>query len=286
MRPAEPSGRDRKTLVLRRLRPVRASPTLANACLHKTWRKSRKDPTDGCATVNERTVLMDDTASAAEAIHPASRRRFRMPPTAVLGPRLPGSPQRRASGARRRFGLTRPLGMRWHVVAAMIALATASVGIAGLAIRRSVDGEVAALERSELRASAARTATAAAFAYRLGDGWSGAWVRDLIATERRNGHAVVILGADRHPVEGSPSATVAAAERVPVTVAGRAVGTVLSQHTAGPAGIPPVGDDRALGDQLRGRVDDQIVQAGVVAGLLALLLAIGVALRLIRPLRR
>ena len=98
--------------------------------------------------------------------------------------------------------------MRWHVVAAMIALATASVGIAGLAIRRSVDGEVAALERSELRASAARTATAAAFAYRVADGWSRAWVRDLIATERRNGHEVVILGADRLPVDGSPSATV------------------------------------------------------------------------------
>ena len=229
---------------------------------------------------------MDDTASAAEALHPASRRRFGFPSPVVLGPRRSGTRRRSVGGTRRRLGLTRPLSMRWHVVAAMIALATASVGIAGVAIRRSVDGEVAALERSELRASAARTATAAAFAYRLADGWSRAWVRDLIATERRNGHEVVILGADRLPVEGSPSATVAAAERVPVTVAGHAVGTVLSQHTAGVAGIPPAGDDRALGAQLRGRVDTQILQAGVVAGLLALLLAIAVALRLIRPLRR
>src|SRR3954451_4442860 len=119
---------------------------------------------------------MDDTASAAEAIHPASRRRFGLPSTVVLGPRLSGTRRRSVGGTRRRRGLTLPLSLRWHVVAALIAPATASVGIAGLAIRHSVDGEVAALERSELRASAARTATAAAFAYRLNDGWTPALV--------------------------------------------------------------------------------------------------------------
>ena len=229
---------------------------------------------------------MDDTASADEAIHVASRRRFGIPASVVAGPRLPRSRPHRVSGPRRKLGLSRPLGMRWHVVAAMVLLATTSVGIAGVAIRRSVDGEVAALERSELRASAARTATAASFAYRVAAGWSQTWVRDLIATERRNGHAVVLFGTDHRPVAGSPSAIVASAAQAPVTAGGRVVGSVVSQRSAA---LPAPGadqDGRGLGAQLRARVDGQILEAGVVAGLLALLLAIGVALRLIRPLRR
>src|SRR3954454_16862016 len=226
---------------------------------------------------------MDDTASADEAIRPALQRRFGIPSAVVLGPRIRRG---RPVGIRARLRPTRPLGMRWHVVAAMVALATASVGIAGLAIRSSVDSEVASLERSELRASAARTATAAAFTYRLADGWSPAWVRRLIATERRNGHAVVILDAHPLPVAGSPSAAVAPAERAAVTAGRRVVGTVLSQHADGIPGVPASADGRTLAAQLRAHVDSQIREAGVVAGILALLLAIAVALRLIRPLRR
>jgi two-component system sensor histidine kinase BaeS len=178
-----------------------------------------------------------------------------------------------------RLGIGRPLSMRLHVIAAMMALALGTVAFTGLATRRGVDGELATLGQRELQASAAGLATAAAIGYDGTGGWSEPWVRRLLRTAPRDAGRLAVMGADGRPVAGSPAAPARAGARAPVTVGGRRVGTVV-------AAAPGDTGAEQFGARVRERVDDRLLEAGIAAGVLALLLALGLGLRLVRPLHR
>jgi two-component system, OmpR family, sensor histidine kinase BaeS len=269
--------------------------------------------------VNERTLHIDDPASRTEATKARTTRlRGILDFAHVLDRRsvadaVIGSAQRRVAGApgaaRRRlqagtgvvvrlpraaawqwrharpFGIRRPLGMRVHFVAAMVVLALASVGLAGVTIRRGVGAELTAFQDGQLQTSAASTATAAAWGYRAAHGWSDGWVAKLIATERLEGYDIALLGRDGRPVAGSPAPAPTGAH-APIQLDGEQIGTLVMTRSAGPSGQAAEQARHDLAAELGARLDRRLLGAGLVAGLLALLLACLVAFRLARPLHR
>jgi two-component system, OmpR family, sensor histidine kinase BaeS len=182
----------------------------------------------------------------------------------------------------RRFGA---LGVRAQLVTAMMLVAVTSVVVSAVLINRAVDIELHDVAHRDLRFAATNTAEMAASAYLEAGGWSERPVMALrtIATER--GDDVVVLGADGRPVVGSPATATdwAEGERAPIVVGGRQVGTILASH-------PRTGraDSAAqrLDHHLQARMSGLLLEAGIFAGALALVLALLIAFRLARPLQR
>jgi len=178
----------------------------------------------------------------------------------------------------------RPLGVRVHLVGAMMAVALASVGVSALIINRAVDTELRDFSHRDLRFSATNTAEMAASAYLEADGWSERPVHALRTIAHERGDDVVVLGADGRPVVGSPASAAdwARGERAPVVVRGRQVGTIIATNSRD--GLDSAA--RRLDDRLQGRMSGLLMEAGIFAGGLALLLALAIALYLARPLHR
>jgi two-component system, OmpR family, sensor histidine kinase BaeS len=179
----------------------------------------------------------------------------------------------------------RLLGVRAHLLAAMMLLALASVAISAAIINRAVDSELRDFSKRDLRFSATNAAELAASAYLEAGGWSARPVNALRAIARGRGDAVVVLGADRRPVVGSPASALdwADGERAPVVVRGVRVGTVVATHPRD-GGVASAA--KRLDRHLQGRMDGLLLEAGIVAGALALLLALLIAVQVVRPLRR
>jgi len=179
----------------------------------------------------------------------------------------------------------RPLGVRVHLVAAMMLIALASVVVAAVIINRAVDTELRDFAQRDLRFSATNAADMAASAYLEAGGWSERPVIALREIAEGRGDEVVVLGGDGRPVVGSPASATdwAAGERAPIVVEGRQVGTVIA-HPARTGGVDSAAErlDRHLQDRMNGL----LVEAGIVAGALALALALLIALYLARPLQR
>ena len=177
----------------------------------------------------------------------------------------------------------RPLGLRAHLLGAMVALALASVAVTAVVVNRAVDSELSDFSHRDLRITAGNAAETAAAVYVEDGGWSERSVVAMRTVLRAHGEEVLVVGANGRPVPGSPSLTWAGGEHASVVVNGREVGTVIA--TPPPSG----GVDsaaRRLDRRLQGRMDGLLLTAGIVAGALALLLALLVALHVARPLQR
>jgi signal transduction histidine kinase len=177
----------------------------------------------------------------------------------------------------------RPLGVRVHLLGAMVALALASVAVTAAVVNRAVDSELSDFSQRDLRITAANAAETAAAVYLEDDGWSERSVVAMRTVLRAHGEEVLVVGANGHAVAGSPSLTWAGGEHAAVVVNGRRVGMVIA--------TPPHGGRvdsaaRRLDRRLQGRMDGLLLTAGIVAAALALLLALLVALHLARPLQR
>jgi two-component system, OmpR family, sensor histidine kinase BaeS len=177
----------------------------------------------------------------------------------------------------------RPLGVRAHLLGAMVLLAIATVAITAVVVNRAVDSELRDFSKRDLRISADNAADTAAAVYMDDGGWSRRSVVAMRTVLHAHGEQIVVLGADGRPVPGSPAPVSAHGEQAPVLVHGRGVGTVIA---APPRGGGIDGAARRLDEHLRGRMDGLLLTAGILAGSLALLLALLVALHVARPLQR
>ena len=160
----------------------------------------------------------------------------------------------------------------------MIAVAVTAVGVTGLFVTRTVDAELAASARRDLRLSALSTAQTAAAVYVEAGGWTPRAMLALDTVARSRGDSIVVLGTEGRAVPGSPARRIApGGVRAAVVVRGQRVGTVVAAHR-----------DRVgiVDSQLAERIDRLLVRAALLAGTLALLVALGVGLRMARPLQR
>jgi signal transduction histidine kinase len=177
----------------------------------------------------------------------------------------------------------RPLGVRVHLVAAMMLLAIVSVAVSAFVINRGVDTELREFSQRDLRFSATNAAEMAASAYLEVGGWSERPVLALRAVAAQHGDEVVVLDERGGPVLGSPATDSADGERAPVVVEGRQVGTIVATHAR-------TGDvDNAaerLDHSLQARMGGLLLESGLFAGGLALVFALLIALYLARPLQR
>jgi signal transduction histidine kinase len=177
----------------------------------------------------------------------------------------------------------RPLGVRAHLLGAMVGLAVASVAVTAIVVNRAVDTELGEFSKRDLRVTALSAADTAAAVYLEDRGWSERSVLAMRTVLRAHGEAIVVLDASGRPVPGSPNLTSADGQHARVVVHGRSVGTVV----ATPLGDPGVESAaQRLDRHLGGRMDGVLLMAGILAGSLALLLALFVALCVARPLQR
>jgi len=177
------------------------------------------------------------------------------------------------------------IGVRMHLLVAMIVLALASVVISAVVINHAVDSELADFSRRDLQFSAANAAELAASAYLEEGRWAARPVHALQTIARARGDAVVVLGADGRPVIGAPLSAGgwAVGEHAPVIVHGQRVGTVIASHPRD-GGVTSAA--KRLDRHLQGRMSGLLLTAGLFAGALALMLALIIALQFVRPLRR
>jgi two-component system, OmpR family, sensor histidine kinase BaeS len=168
--------------------------------------------------------------------------------------------------------------VRAHLVGAMIAVAVTGVGATGVLVTRTVDAQLAASARHDLRVSALSTAQTAAAIYVEAGGWTPRSLRALNTVARSRGDTIVVLGAAGRPVPGAPARPIEpGGVRAPVAVGGRRVATVVASR----------GDRVGIVDRrLTEKIDGLLVRAALLAGTLALLVALGVGLRMARPLQR
>jgi len=177
----------------------------------------------------------------------------------------------------------RRLGVREHVLGAMVLLAIASVALTAILVNRAVDAELGDFSQRDLRITAANAADTAAAVYLEDRGWSERSVIAMRTVLRAHGESVVVLGGNGRPVPGSPAPIPARGEGAAVVVRGRTVGRVIATPL-GPDGVESAA--RRLDRRLQGRMDGLLLTAGILAGSLALLLALLVAVRVARPLER
>jgi two-component system, OmpR family, sensor histidine kinase BaeS len=177
----------------------------------------------------------------------------------------------------------RRLGVREHVLGAMVLLAVASVALTAILVNRAVDAELGDFSQRDLRITAANAADTAAAVYLEDRGWSERSVIAMRTVLRAHGESVVVLGRNGRPVPGSPAPIPARGEGAAVVVRGRTVGRVVATPL-GPGGVESAA--RRLDHRLQGRMNGLLLTAGILAGLLALLLALLVAVRVARPLQR
>jgi two-component system, OmpR family, sensor histidine kinase BaeS len=173
--------------------------------------------------------------------------------------------------------------VRAHLLGAMVAIALTSVAVTGVLVTRAVDAEMRDFTRRDLRFSAANAAEMAAAVYVESGGWTARSVRAVRTVARSRGDVVAVLGPDERPLTGSPAPPGPGGVRAPVRVAGRRVGTVVATH---PGAAGAGGAAARLDRHLSTRTDNMLLESGVVAGVLALLASLVVAVRMARPLHR
>jgi two-component system sensor histidine kinase BaeS len=177
----------------------------------------------------------------------------------------------------------RGLGVRSQLLGAMVLVAVASVAVTAVLVNRAVDSELRELSRRDLRISAATAADTAAAGYVEDGGWSAGSVQALRTVFRAHGEAIAVLWPGGRAAPGSPPRPAEPGERAPVVVGGRVVGIVVATPPAD-GGLD--GAVRRLDRRLQARMGGLLLTAAVLAGSAALVLALLVALRLARPLRR
>jgi two-component system sensor histidine kinase BaeS len=172
----------------------------------------------------------------------------------------------------------RPLGVRVHVIGAAVALALTSVAVTGLLVHRAVDREVAAFGQENLRQAARQTAGAAAAVHHETHGLPAYWVAQVVRDAALDDRVTVLRGPDDQALPGSPRQAAPNSVSVPIRDDGRLVGSVATGYSRGGA----VG----FGGRLDELTEEGVLKAAAVAGVLALLLSLIVALRMTRPLQR
>jgi signal transduction histidine kinase len=179
----------------------------------------------------------------------------------------------------------RPVGVRVHLVAAMMLLAIVSVAVSAVVINRGVDMELHEFSQRDLRLSAKNAAAMASSAYLEVGGWAARPVLALRAVAAEHGDDVVVLDDQGRPIMGSPSTATdwAGGERAPVVVDGRQVGTIVATHSQ--TGEVDNAAER-LDHSLQARMGELLLESGLFAAGLALVLALVIALYLARPLQR
>jgi signal transduction histidine kinase len=181
----------------------------------------------------------------------------------------------------------KPPALRSQVGVALVALAVVSVALAGASVRGASDRELGEFGRRDLQQTADRLAVSAGFAYTAANGFLPRRLRELLVAERAEGHAVAVLDVRRRPVRSSATRIPREHRRAAVVVDGRRVGTVVVGHAAG--GFLLVGHgptSRHLEGALRSAAGARLVESAAIAAALALLLAVGVAVRVTAPLQR
>jgi two-component system, OmpR family, sensor histidine kinase BaeS len=179
--------------------------------------------------------------------------------------------------------IARTLGVRSQLLGAMVLVAVVSVAVTALLVNRAVDAELRELSTRDLRISAANAAETAAAGYIDDGGWSPRSVRALRTVFRAHGEAIAVLWPGGRPAPGSPPMAAERGARARVLVAGHLVGTVVATPPSD-GGLD--GAVRRLDRRLQARMSGLLLTDAVLAGSAALLLALLVALRLARPLRR
>ena len=161
----------------------------------------------------------------------------------------------------------------------MIAVAVTAVAVTGVLVTRAVDTQMAASSRRDLRFSATSTARIAAAVYVQAGGWTSRSVRAVDTVAQSSGDAIFPLDPLGRPVPGSRTGVLDGRRgvRAAIVVRGRRVGTVVATHHDH-AGVI----DSRLTEQMNGL----LARAGLLAVGLALLVALGLGVRMARPLQR
>ena len=178
------------------------------------------------------------------------------------------------------------LSLRLRLSIAFVAVAALAVGLATLLSTRGLEPRLTDAAEARIASSASRLAATAADRYRRDGGWSEAAARDLEHQGLTTGLQVAILRPGGRAVPTPDSATMLdavvgapGATRRPILVAGERVGTLHAAPVGGSLLSPADIDLRDSLDRLH-----------VVAGAIAVTIAVGAALLLAqamsRPLRR
>src|SRR4051794_2853485 len=178
----------------------------------------------------------------------------------------------------------RPIGVRLHLALAATALAVACVFLGGQLVQRTVQDQMDGVTRDAAISSARRVAARAGADYGRAGGWTRADVARQLGAQRRLHQATVILDTNRRPVAGSPPRVPADASSATIRAGGRTVGTVLVAPEAGGLSVTTDGRRVSLDTALGEHVRPPLVEAGLLAALLAALGGIVLALRVARPL--
>jgi two-component system sensor histidine kinase BaeS len=177
--------------------------------------------------------------------------------------------------------------VRSRLVIAMMLVAITSVLITTVTSALTVDRSLEDFGRKDLELSADHSAAMAAELYRRDHGWTRRTAADLSRLERVQGHSIVLRDASGRILPGSAARQPSQRAIAAVVAGGTKVGELSLAHPGGGYlrlrerdGAGPLGEE--LSQRLRWRD----ILAGLAAMLLGLLVAIGLAVAVTRPLRR
>ena len=179
---------------------------------------------------------------------------------------------------------SRPIGVRLHLALAATALAVACVFLAGQLTQRMVEDQLNGFTREAATASAKRVAARAGSHYERAGGWVRADIERQLRAQRRLHQATVIRDTNARPVPGSPPRVPANASSATIRAGGRAVGTVFVAPEDGGLSVTTGGRRVSLETALGEHVRTPLLEAGLLAALLAAVGGIVLALRVARPL--
>jgi two-component system sensor histidine kinase BaeS len=181
---------------------------------------------------------------------------------------------------------TRAVGVRLHLAIATTALAVVCVVLTGQLMHRTVDDELETFTRKVAAMSAKHVAAEASANYRRAGGWSSTDVAQQVRMERVLHHDITILDRFERPVPGSPGRVPPAASAAPIRLGGDVIGTAFVAHEDG--GMSFVHDGRRikLESALSNHLETPLLEAVLLAAVLAGIGGVLLALHLARPLTR
>ena len=180
----------------------------------------------------------------------------------------------------------RAIGVRLHLAFAMTALAIVCVVLTGQLMHRTVDDELENFTRTAATMSAKHVAAEASANYRRARGWSYTDVAQQVQVERVLHHQIVIVDRFDRPVPGSPPQVPPGAVGAAVRVDGLRIGTAFVAHEDGGISYTHDGQRVSLESALSDHLSMPLLEAVLLAAVLAGIGGVVLALRLARPLTR
>jgi two-component system sensor histidine kinase BaeS len=169
----------------------------------------------------------------------------------------------------------------------MVTVALTGVVISTLTGAFAVDRTLETFGRKDLELSADHTAAVAAHLYRRDGAWTPGNIAELGQLEAVQGHTVIVRDAGGRPLQGSAPSQADPQARATVVVSGRPIGEISLAHRGGGfLRLLDSGDNTGFTEELHHRIRPLYLVSGLIAGVIGMLIAIVVAVRLSRPVRR